>query len=81
MHAQHLRRTQHDKDRKLTNSEELDASNARFALWMIIAVVIVIADQLTKWAIIEWIPIARLARRGRGYDGACVSALDRIPPP
>ena len=26
-------------------------------MWMIIAVVIVIADQLTKWAVVEWIPL------------------------
>lgn len=41
----------------MTNSKEPTASNARFALWMIIAIVIVIADQLTKLAIIEWIPL------------------------
>lgn len=41
----------------MTNSKETGASNARFALWMIIATVIVIADQLTKLAIIEWIPL------------------------
>ena len=26
-------------------------------MWMIVAVVIVIADQITKWAIVEWIPL------------------------
>ena len=26
-------------------------------MWMIVAIVIVIADQLTKWAIIEWVPL------------------------
>jgi signal peptidase II len=26
-------------------------------MWMIIAIVIVIADQLTKWAVVEWIPL------------------------
>lgn len=32
-------------------------SNARFITWMVIAAVVVIADQLTKWAIIEWVPL------------------------
>ncbi|MDE0789213.1 MAG: signal peptidase II [Woeseiaceae bacterium] len=40
--------------RKLESS---NASNARFVIWMIVAVVIVIADQLTKWAIVEWVPL------------------------
>jgi signal peptidase II len=26
-------------------------------MWMMIAVVIVIADQVTKWAIVEWVPL------------------------
>jgi signal peptidase II len=33
------------------------ATNARFAMWIVVALVIVIADQITKWAIIEWIPL------------------------
>ena len=33
------------------------ATAARFIMWMVVAVVIVIADQLTKWAIIEWVPL------------------------
>ena len=34
-----------------------NTTNARFVMWIIIAAVIAIADQLTKWAIIEWIPL------------------------
>jgi signal peptidase II len=26
-------------------------------MWMVVATVVVIADQLTKWAIIEWVPL------------------------
>ncbi len=26
-------------------------------MWMVVAVVIIVADQMTKWAIIEWIPL------------------------
>jgi signal peptidase II len=33
------------------------ATNARFAMWIVVALVIVIADQITKWAIIEWVPL------------------------
>lgn len=29
----------------------------RFLMWMIVAAAVVIADQLTKWAIVEWIPL------------------------
>jgi len=41
----------------LSKLESSNTSNARFIIWMIVAVVIVIADQLTKWAIIEWVPL------------------------
>jgi len=33
------------------------SGNARFVAWMVVAVVVVMADQLTKWAIIEWVPL------------------------
>ena len=33
------------------------AASKRFIHWMIIAVVIVVLDQATKWAIIEWVPL------------------------
>jgi signal peptidase II len=41
----------------LSKLESSSTSNARFIIWMIVAVVIVIVDQLTKWAIIEWVPL------------------------
>ncbi|HNP65827.1 MAG TPA: signal peptidase II, partial [Woeseiaceae bacterium] len=41
----------------MTKPEETGASNARFAIWAVVAIMIVVADQLTKWAIIEWIPL------------------------
>jgi signal peptidase II len=41
----------------LTNAAENNQTNARFILWMVVAFVIVIADQLTKLAIIEWVPL------------------------
>lgn len=41
----------------MTKAEESGASGARFAMWVMLAAVIVIADQLTKWAVIEWIPL------------------------
>lgn len=34
-----------------------NVTNARFVMWMVVAVAIVIADQVTKWAIVEWIPL------------------------
>ena len=33
------------------------SSNARFVMWMVVAVAVVIADQLTKWAIVEWVAL------------------------
>ena len=38
-----------------TNTDK--SSSARFITWMVVALVVVIADQLTKWAIIEWVPL------------------------
>ena len=32
-------------------------TNARFGMWVVVALVIVIADQVTKWAVIQWIPL------------------------
>ena len=31
--------------------------NKRFIIWMVVALVIVAADQLTKWAIVEWVAL------------------------
>lgn len=41
----------------LAQVQEGNAGNARFITWMVIAIVIVVADQLTKWAIVEWVPL------------------------
>jgi len=40
-------------DSKLQKSHD----NSRFVTWMGLALVIVIADQVTKWAIVEWVPL------------------------
>ena len=45
------------KGHKLTEANKNSATNARFVTWMIVAVVVVLADQLTKWAIVEWVPL------------------------
>ena len=37
--------------------QQQSSGNARFVAWMVVAVVIVAADQLTKWAIIQWVPL------------------------
>ncbi len=41
----------------MSKPADTNASNARFATWIIVAAVVVIADQLTKWAIVEWVPL------------------------
>jgi len=38
-------------------AEPKTQANTRFITWMVVALVIVIADQLTKWAIIEWVQL------------------------
>ena len=38
-------------------SEKQNSGVHRFIAWLIVAIVIVCADQLTKWAIIEWVPL------------------------
>jgi len=32
-------------------------TNARFVTWMVVAIVVAVADQVTKWAIVEWLPL------------------------
>ena len=44
------------KGHKLTEANKNSANNARFVIWVFVAVVVVLADQLTKWAIVEWVP-------------------------
>lgn len=41
----------------MLSDTETPANNARFIVWMVVATVIVIADQVTKWAIIEWVAL------------------------
>ena len=41
----------------MSNEVQSETSNARFIIWIVVAALIVIADQLTKWAIIEWVPL------------------------
>jgi signal peptidase II len=41
----------------LTQVQESNGGKARFIAWMVIALVIVVVDQLTKWAIVEWVPL------------------------
>jgi len=41
----------------LDNQAEVSSGNARFIAWMVIAAAIVAADQATKWAIVEWVPL------------------------
>jgi signal peptidase II len=41
----------------LGNQSLIRSGNARFAVWMLVAVVIVVADQITKWAIVKWVPL------------------------
>ena len=36
---------------------KLDLGSRRFIVWMAVALVVVVADQVTKWAIIEFIPL------------------------
>lgn len=42
---------------KLDNEAKVSSGNARFIAWMVIAAAIVAADQATKWAIVEWVPL------------------------
>ena len=41
----------------MSNEAHSNAGTARYITWMVVALVVVIADQLTKWAIIEWVAL------------------------
>jgi signal peptidase II len=44
----------------LTNPAQTTVStgtSARFVTWMVVATVIAVADQVSKWAIVEWVPL------------------------
>ncbi len=41
----------------MTTTQNIGLAIGRFTAWMVVAAVIVIADQATKWAIIEWVPL------------------------
>jgi signal peptidase II len=38
-------------------AEQAESGTRRFIAWMSVAILIVAADQATKWAIIEWVPL------------------------
>jgi len=41
----------------LSTSQETKTVSGRFIMWMVVALAVVVADQITKWAIIEWLPL------------------------
>ena len=41
----------------MDDQAEISVGNGRFIAWMVIAAVIIVADQATKWAIVEWLPL------------------------
>ena len=41
----------------MSTTQDIGWAIGRFIAWMVVAAVIVIADQATKWAIIEWVPL------------------------
>ncbi|MDJ0712276.1 MAG: signal peptidase II [Woeseiaceae bacterium] len=38
-------------------TENTKSSNTRFFAWMAVAALVVVADQVTKWAIVEWVAL------------------------
>ena len=38
-------------------SPEKTSSNARFVVWMAVAALVIVADQATKWAIVQWVDL------------------------
>ena len=45
------------KNETISNDAPVETSNGRYITWMVVAVTVVVADQLTKWAIVEWVPL------------------------
>ncbi len=41
----------------MNTTQDTGPAIGRFIAWMVVAAVIVIADQATKWAIVEWVPL------------------------
>jgi len=41
----------------VSTEKPTSSGSTRFVAWMVVALTVVIADQLTKWAIIEWVPL------------------------
>jgi len=55
MHALHWPNQRHEENKLVTQTA--DSGTRRFIAWMSVAILIVAADQATKWAIIEWVPL------------------------
>jgi signal peptidase II len=41
----------------LGTQQEKNVSNSRFITWMVVALAVIVADQITKWAIVEWVAL------------------------
>ncbi|MDH3616440.1 MAG: signal peptidase II [Gammaproteobacteria bacterium] len=41
----------------MSTSQENNPASSRFIAWMVVALAVVVADQATKWAIVEWVPL------------------------
>ncbi|NQV85652.1 MAG: signal peptidase II, partial [Woeseiaceae bacterium] len=41
----------------MNRTVDSNVGNGRFVTLMVVAAVVVVVDQLTKWAIVEWIPL------------------------
>ena len=37
--------------------QETTSSSARFVVWMVLATLVIVADQATKWAIVQWVDL------------------------
>jgi len=41
----------------VTTEQDNKQTRSQFKLWMVVSLIIVIGDQLTKWAIVKWVPL------------------------